>query len=179
MKRWCAAAFAILASILLGSCSRQAILIFVNHSGHAIDILQVSRGANRADVLNRSLWETPFQTPARLEDSYSRELSEATWDLENRYWTVVVQAARCRLSFVIPFDAGQTYNSNRDWWAFIGQGRHTGDPTVQLEPDDALYLVSAGAQRALLLDEFRDIQPQGFPVLPRERICTSQNALSD
>lgn len=160
----------IVAGALLGSCSRQAILLLVNNTGGAIEVLRVSLGQSRENALSKSFWESLFGRPFSIENGKSRELPQATWELENRYWRIAVRADECLLRFTVPFDVGDVYQRSQ-WRDWIGEGYHSFDPTVQLERDHSLFLVAAGASQAQGLSPFREIQPDGFPLAPDEQVC--------
>jgi hypothetical protein len=172
MRGWRAALFSIVAATLVSSCSRPPILVLVNNAGHAVDIVFASYGGAENDVHNiRSFWERTFRLPVRVNQGHAREFTRMAQFAGS--WTIRLRSRECLLSFDIPVVSGEAY-LNEGWPRLPHDEIGPVDPTVQLEPDQSLHLVSLGARRAWDVATVRDLQPEGFPLAPTERECSPQ-----
>jgi len=170
MRRWQLILFSMMASLLLSSCSRPPILVLVNNSGHAIEILFVSRdGTTNEAAALRSPWERWFGLPVRIGSNRARALGTAQFA---GIWFVQLRSRDCRLSFEIPVEVGEQYLNNA-WPRMPHDEIGPVDPTVQLEADQTLHLVPLGSRHAWDVETVDTLQPAGFPLAPTERDCAA------
>ena len=167
MQRWRSALFAMLAATLVSSCSRPPILVLVNNAGHSIAVVFAAYTGGENQI-RASLWERTFGLPVGVGQNRARELGLAQFDGS---WTVRIRSRTCLLSFEMPVGSGHEY-LNPGWPQLPHDGIGPVDPTVQLEPDQNLYLVPLGARRAWDVETVRQLQPEGFPLAPTERVCS-------
>jgi hypothetical protein len=172
MRGWRSALFAIAATTLVSSCSRPPVLVLLNNVGQGVDIVfaAYTGGANQVGDL-RFWWESILQRAPRVSQGRARVFTRLAQFAGS--WTVQLQTGNCRLSFEIPAESGHAYLSNA-WPRLPHDEIGPVDPTVQLEPDQSLYLIPLGARRAWDVETVRHLQPEGFPIAPIER-CAEQS----
>lgn len=168
-----AAALLLCAQATLSGCQPPTSLYLINNTGHTVIVID-SAGLRRDDNDPRGVsmgsWGRPWPWPFLIEDGVGRRVDREMGGV----WIVDVRVGRCRFRYeaqsVRP--TNERYEGNA-WQAFDFSSY---DITMQLEPDERLYLVALrvpqnGRPAAVDVAPFREIQPEGYPVTPSSRIC--------
>lgn len=172
MARLRSVLFAIVVAALVSSCSRPPVLVLVNNVGQGIDIVFAAYTGGENQIADlRSWWESPFQLPPRVSQGRARVFSGMAQFAGT--WTVQLRTRSCLLSYEIPAEAGHAYLNNA-WPSLPHDGIGPVDPTLQLEPDQTLHLVPIGARHPWDVETVRELQPDGFPLVPTAIECAEQ-----
>jgi hypothetical protein len=172
LRRFVAAAFLVCALATLSGCSPVQSLYLINNTGHTVIVIEsAGRWRDMEGVVNINRWGRTWPWPFLVKEGAGRRVDSAS----GREWIVDVRVGRCRLRYEAPLGSnrvGGPYDSSAwrayDFWRY--------DITMQLEPDERLYLVALrvpqnGRPAAVDVSPFRDIQPEGYPVAPSSRVC--------
>ena len=173
LRRLAAAAFLLCALATLSGCSPATSLYLINNTGHTVIVIEsAGRWRDAEGVVNTNDWGRIWPWPLLIADGAGRRVDHAS----GAEWILDVRVGRCRFRYEAPLRGGGGYRGiygSSAWQAF--EFWHY-DITMQLEPDERLYLVALSVPQnrrptAVDVSPFRVIQPEGFPVTPSSRAC--------
>ncbi len=168
LRRMAATAVLLCALATLSGCQPLTSLYLMNNSGHTVIVIESTGRWRNEGIVYTKTWGRIWPWPFLIANGAGRRVDYESGE----EWIVDVRVGRCRLRYEAPHVSQYEYEGN----AWRGFGFSPYDITMQLEPDERLYLVALrvpqnGRLAAVDVTPFRAIQPEGFPVTPSSRVC--------
>lgn len=157
------AAFVMICTLLLGSCSRPYFTWIVNNTGERLVIVRASPGANASlNVADGSRWWPGRSNPVL---GYYGAHQLTSYGSDDRWELVFELGSRCTMTFSTPSTPPEAIE-RPDWQIYLAYG----EVVFQLGSDLRLYRTPAhstsGPANVTMLP-----QPEGYPLAPSASDC--------